>query len=100
MKSFNQLHQETSALQLDFLLTDLKAASTFLDIAQTTRHSVTRARNVHNANVAHDAVQHFLPRVQMSEQDNTDVQGKLDLLKERIRTLEFPPTSPGEEFAA
>ena len=87
MKKFEQLRKETSAIHLDFLLTDLGAASTFLDIAQTTQNCETRSRNVQNATDAHDAVLKFFPRVTMSVQQNADVQLKLDLLFARIRTF-------------
>ena len=87
MKSFDQLQQETAALHVDFLFTDLNAASTFLDIAETTRNIETRARNVHNATIAHDAVLRFLPRVTMSARQNTDLKEKLDALLARIQTF-------------
>ena len=71
---------------MDFLLTDLSAACTFLDIANTTQNSATRARNVQNATAAHDAVRRFMPRVPMSEQENGDLLAKLDRLEGRIQS--------------
>lgn len=49
MKSFRELQQETNDLHLNFLVTDLSTAFTFLEVAQTTRNAETRARNIQHA---------------------------------------------------
>ena len=66
MKSFVQLQSETHAVQLDFLLTDIGAANTFLDVANTTRDAATRARNIGHATEAHDVVRRMSERAHLS----------------------------------
>ena len=88
MKSFAQLQEETRAAQLDFLLTDIGAANTFLDVAKTTREPATRARNVEHATVAYDLVLRMSKRAQMSSKEAEDVQNRLGLLKGRLDAME------------
>ena len=84
MKSFTQLQQETSAVQLDFLLTDVSAANTFLDVAGTTRDKATRNRNVQHAQEAYAMVCRMSDRVQKTAEQDAELQDRLDLLKARI----------------
>lgn len=96
MKSFDQLQQETNVLQIDFLLTDLTTALTFVDIAQTTSNCETRARNLGNASLAYKTLMHFLPRVTMTEEQSTELHSKMALLKERIDALQCVVTQDPE----
>lgn len=97
MKTFEQLQTETNAVQLGFLLSDLNAAFTFLDIAETTRNGDTRARNVQNATVAYDTIERFRPRVVVTEQQGAELQQQLNLLSRRIQA--FKQRRPQDEIA-
>lgn len=88
MDNFEQLQQQTNEVQLDFLLADVRTAFTFLDIAETTRNTETRARNLQHATAAYAAVERFLPRVTMTGEQSADMQEKLRVLKQRIRSFE------------
>lgn len=95
MKSFAQLLQETSAVQLDFLLTDIAAANTFLDVANTTRDAETRTRNVQNGKEAYAVVHRMSGRVHINAEQTVDLENKLRLLKERLETMDGGQSSPG-----
>ena len=84
MKSFAQLQQETTAVQLDFLLTDISAANTFLDVAGTTRDAETRTRNVQHAKEAYAMVLRMSQRLNTVPEEAADVQNRLGLLKIRL----------------
>ena len=87
MKSFEELQQETRSIHFDFLVTDLNAAHTFLDVAHTTRSGETRERNLRHANAAYDTVMRFVPRVAMSEQQHAELHERLDQLKDRLEAM-------------
>lgn len=88
MKSFGQLHLETHEVQFDFLVADLRTAFTFLDVAKTTQNDETRTRNLQHATEAYAAVERFFPRVEMTEQQRSELQEKLRRLKERIHSFQ------------
>ena len=90
MKSFVQLQQETHAVQLDFLLTDIGAANTFLDVAVTTRDPVSHARNVGHATEAYDLVLRMSERAHLSLEEAEDVRNRLALLKARLNAMAVP----------
>ena len=96
MKTFAQIQQETQDIQFDFLMSDLDTAFTFLDIAQTTQNSETRARNLKHANVACAAVEGFSSRVKMTEQQCGQLDEKLHRLQERIRSCNDPGEAKSE----
>ena len=90
MKSFAQLQEETRAAQLDFLVTDIGAANTFLDVAHTTRDAATRARNVQHATEAYTVVLRMSKRLRMNPVETGDMQKKLESLKVRLDSMEAP----------
>lgn len=87
LKSFAQLQQETSTVQLEFLMADIATANTFLDVAGTTRDAATRARNLEHANVAYATVDRLRDRVKVSSEQAAELQRRLDLLRERIYSM-------------
>ena len=64
--------QDSVRCQLDFLLTDIAAAHTFLDVAETTRDADSRTRNVQHARDAYDSVLRFGNRAHLSPQQADD----------------------------
>lgn len=88
MKSFDELQEETRVVQLEFLLTDIGAANTFLDVANTTRDAATRARNVQHANDAYSMVDRMAGKVRMGSADAENLQSKLEMLKNRLDAME------------
>ncbi len=90
MKSFLQLQEETRAVQLGFLLTDIGAGNTFLDVATTTGDAGNRARNVGHATEAYDLVLRMSQRAHLSPGEAEDVQNRLELLKARIEAMKAP----------
>ncbi len=88
MKSFDELKKETQVVQLSFLLTDIGAANTFLEVANTTRNAATRARNVQHANEAYSMVARMAEKLQVSSEDAEDLQSRLEMLKKRLDAME------------
>jgi hypothetical protein len=70
--------------RVEFLLTDLDTALTFLDIARTTTNEETRRRNFENARRAYDTVIQLMQRVPLDDAQNEFIQGKLTLLRMRL----------------
>ncbi len=94
MKSFGELQEETRAVQLSFLLTDIGAANTFLDVAHTTGDAATRVRNVQHAQEAYSMIARMSGRVQMSSEDGEDLRVKLEMLKKRLDAMEASGKEP------
>ncbi len=90
MKNFDQLQQETQAAQFGFLITDADTALIFLDVARTTRNDETRARNRENAAVAYATVQKFRARVVTTEQQDAELDEKLDRVQQELASFENP----------
>ena len=90
MKSFNQLQKETRAVHFGFLMTDLAAANTFLDVAHTTRHVETRARNIQHATTAYAAIARLSGRLTMTAEQSIELKEKLQALEQRLRSMEPP----------
>lgn len=82
---------ESSRAALEFLLTDLDLAMTFLDLADTSTIPETVQRNRHNARRAYDAVLHHLPKLVLTISERQAIEKKLSVLRMRIETA-------GEQF--
>ena len=70
----------------EFMMTDLKLAFTFLDIARTSGITESGRRNQENARTAYDAVLRFLPRSlpALSAAERQAIENKLGELKNRL----------------
>jgi hypothetical protein len=70
--------------RVEFLLADLDAALTFLDVAKTTTNEETRKRNFQNARHAYDTVVELMQKVTLNDEQNEEIQEKLTLLRTRL----------------
>ena len=69
---------------VEFLLTDLETALTFMDVAQTSRDQETKQRNHANAHSAYDTVIRLLPKLKPTVAQQQTIDEKLSLLKARL----------------
>jgi len=88
-KSTRQVVEESNRVGVQFLLADLTAALTFLDVADATGSWDTRNRNLQNARSAYETVLRLLPRVFPSVEERSALQAKLDQLKKRLLALGY-----------
>ena len=72
---------------VDFLLTDLDLAMTFMDIAAASHIQETIRRNHNNARRAYDAVVHLLGQLTPDAGQRQEIDTKLDLLKTRLQAV-------------
>ena len=86
-KSNLDLLEETQRVCAQFLLTDLNAALTFLDIAEFTDSADTRQRNREHALAAYQTVLRLLPRISPSDDGLFALREKLQILKARLLGL-------------
>lgn len=87
MRSFTRLQEESNQIGIEFLLTELDTAFTFLDVAQTTASAHTRERNQKHACEAYDMARRMQARVVMEPTQRDAFKDKLSLLKKRLEDL-------------
>lgn len=78
--SMEQFHR----VGVQFLLTDLGTALTFLDVAELTASEESRRRNLQNARHVYDTVMRLLPRVCPSMEEHAALENRLAELKRRL----------------
>lgn len=83
--------RDSNRIGVQFLLTDLDLALTFLTVASTSRNLEITHRNWRNARKAHDAILHLLPRL-------TTTDGELQSIDEKLSALRFRLEAVGETF--
>ncbi|HLY40114.1 MAG TPA: hypothetical protein VKR52_02825 [Terracidiphilus sp.] len=88
-KSNRQIVEETNRAGVQFLLADLVAALTFLDVADVTDDENTRTRNRHHARLAYETVLKLLPRISPSDEERPELESKLEDLKNRLLALGY-----------
>jgi hypothetical protein len=71
----------------DFCLTDIQAAMVMLDRFETSRDPEARARNLANAQHAHDVVASFVERLHLEPDQDAKVREGLAVLSKRLRAL-------------
>ncbi|HZQ41889.1 MAG TPA: hypothetical protein VFA99_01480 [Acidobacteriaceae bacterium] len=91
MKPFAHLREESSKIGVEFLLTELDAALTFLDVAGTTDSPETRERNQGHAREAYDTARRMQTRVSMQPDEKKNFDEKLALLETRLQDLGSEP---------
>jgi hypothetical protein len=72
---------------VNFLLTDLDLALTFMDISETTHSEETAQRNHNNGRKAYDTVLHLLDRLVPSPSERQAIDAKLAILKTRLQAV-------------
>jgi hypothetical protein len=78
---------DLNTTSIEFLLTDLDTALTFLDVAQTSGDQEVKQRNHTNARLAYDTVTRFLPKVKPTAAQQQAIDEKLTLLKARLEAV-------------
>ena len=87
MTDFLQLSSDLNKTSIEFLITDLETALTFLDVAQTSGDQKTKQRNHKNAHNAYDSVIRLLPKVKPTAAQQQAIDEKLTLLKARLEAV-------------
>jgi hypothetical protein len=80
----SNLFDDTHAAGARFCLTDVEMGLAMLDRADSTNDKTARRRNVANARAAYDAVNRFLPRLQLPEEAESEVRSRLEELGARL----------------
>jgi hypothetical protein len=89
MNSFARLRDESNKIGVDFLLTELDTAFTFLEVADTTASAETRLRNRTNALKAYGMARGMEPRVIMEPGQKLEFERKVATLRKRLQELGF-----------
>jgi len=72
---------------VDFLITDLDLAMTFMDVAKTSQIEETVHRNYNNARQAYDTVLRLLEKLRTDARQRQIIDAKLALLKTRLEAV-------------
>jgi hypothetical protein len=83
-RSTAQLLEQSHRIGVQFLLTDLAAAATFLDVADVTGQEDTRTRNREKARYVYETVLRLMPKVVPSDEERTALEQGLAELKLRL----------------
>ena len=78
---------DLNTTSIEFLLTDLETALTFMDVARTSGDQEIKQRNHTNAHLAYDTVIRFLPKVKPTAAQQQAIDEKLSLLKARLEAV-------------
>jgi hypothetical protein len=87
MSGFRGNFADLNQIGVDFLLTDLDLAMTFMDIAAASHIPETILRNHNNARKAYDAVEHLLGKLTPDAGQRQEIDTKLALLKTRLQAV-------------
>lgn len=83
-KSTRQIVAESNRIGVQFLLADLAAGLTFLNVAEVTQLAATRKRNFDSARTAYRTVLRLLPRVTPTHEEEMELTAKISELKRRL----------------
>ncbi len=89
MGSFSVDYCRVNQTGIDFLLTDLDLAVTFMVVAEVSRNAETVHRNYENARTAHDTVVRLLERLTPNAKQRRAIDAKLALLKTRLQAVGY-----------
>ena len=78
---------DLNTTSIEFLLTDLETALTFMDVAQTSGDQEIKQRNHKNAHLAYDTVIGLLSKVKPTAAQQQAIDEKLTLLKARLEAV-------------
>jgi hypothetical protein len=74
----------SNASGIEFMRTELSLAHTFLDVAETTRVAAHRLQSHEDTQKAYRCLLKFLPRLQLSAEQELDFDQQLTKLKDRM----------------
>lgn len=89
MNSFTRLHEESNKIGVEFLLTEVETAFTFLAVAETTSSPETRERNRNNAFEAYKTVIRMQSKIVMEPNRKSDFRQKVADLRKRLQEIGF-----------
>jgi len=84
VSDFHDHFSDSKQIGVEFLLTDLDVAMTFMDIAEVSRCEETIRRNQANARKACASVINLLEKLSPDERQRQVIEAKLALLKARL----------------
>jgi hypothetical protein len=84
---FSKTFQELNQSGMDFLLTDVDLAMTFMDVAAASHDQETVHRNHNNARKAYDTVLHLLGKMTLTAGKREEINAKLAVLKTRLQVM-------------
>ena len=84
MKPFSDLLNDSNRAGINFVLTELETAMTFLSVAETTRNQDSAARNHDNARTAYESAIHYQGRLRFGEDEKKTFEDKLAELKRAL----------------
>jgi hypothetical protein len=76
--------EESNEIGIHFLRTELATGNTLLDVAEVTDVETTRMRTVLHAGRAYDLALQLMARLAFSRDEDKEMNGKLDALKQRL----------------
>jgi hypothetical protein len=79
--------RDANAVGVEFLLTDLETALTFMDVAATSEVEETTRRNHENARRAYDTVVRLLRNLHPTEAEQRELDERLSALKARLQAV-------------
>ena len=88
-ESTRRIMYESNQIGLEFVLLNMAAAQTMLDVADTTSSEETRTRTRRYALLAYEVALHFLPRLSPSEKEKPELEARLNELKRRLVSLGY-----------
>jgi hypothetical protein len=84
MEPFSRIVEEWNEAGVGFLMVELDAALTFLDLADTTTRSDVAHRNRDNAHEAYQTLLRYADRVRMEGVDKANFNERLGRLRTRL----------------
>lgn len=87
LKSTRQVMEESNRVGVQFLLADIAAALTFLNVAEVTQSESSRKRNCGNALRAYQTVLRLRLKVAPSEAEQSELTKRLEELKNRLEAF-------------
>lgn len=87
MGGFPDARSEANQIGVNFVLTDLDVAMTFMDVADASQNEETVRRNHANAHIAYEAVVYFLGRLTPDAGQRQVIDAKLALLRTRLQAI-------------
>jgi hypothetical protein len=87
VSDFHENQDKSNEVGLEFALTDIDVALTFMDVAEVSANEETISRNHDNARKAYATVVDFLKKLHPDERQSEVIEAKLALLKARLDAI-------------
>jgi hypothetical protein len=90
MQPFAKTIEQSNQAGVAFLLIEIDAGLTFLDVASTTSSSAVALRNRDNAYEAYVTILRYLDRVRLDDQDKAAFDERFGILRSRLADASYP----------